>query len=232
MPIRTAPSKLPFHKLFGAMELPVKLPEALGLHRKAGPISSLHIFDFDGTLVRTPGPAEGKARYQAATGRPWKGGWWGRIESLLPPVVDSPCPSSLVIRTVFDELEEVVSRSETAVGVVVTGRIKPLRPAVVRILDEICIATKNDTVPDGRSFLHHDAIFTHPGGRLQTIEFKRLLFRTLLTSEPLKNCTIRDIHIWEDRKEHAEIFATEVSDELRELCGVRTAVHFIPESAT
>lgn len=232
MPLRTLRSQLPFRTLDAAMLLPVKLHEALGLNRKSGPITSLHIFDFDGTLVRTPGPVEGKTRYLAGTGSPWKGGWWGRIESLSPPVLDSPCPSSLVIRTVFNEMEDVISRSETAVGVVVTGRITPLRPAVLRILDEICIAAKNDTVPEGKSFLHPDAIFTHPGGRLQTIDFKRLLFRTLLTSEPLKNCEIRDIHIWEDRKHHADIFATELSDELRECCGVRTTVHFVPETMT
>lgn len=211
------------------MQLPVRLPEALGLHRKAGPITALHVFDFDGTLVRTPSPEEGKARYQAATGQAWRGGWWGRPESLSPPVIESPCPSSLVIRTVFHELEEVVTRSEMSVGVIVTGRIKPLRPAVLRILDEVSIAAKNDTVPEGQSFIDPDAVFTHPGGRPTTLEFKKLLFRTLLTTDPLVNCKIEHLHIWEDRKEHAEIFATDVAEELRELRGVTTTVHFIPE---
>lgn len=37
---------------------------------------SLSIFDFDGTLFRSPSKPEG-----------WEGGWWGRPESLLPPFV-------------------------------------------------------------------------------------------------------------------------------------------------
>lgn len=210
------------------MQLPPTLSAALGLERKAGPISSLHIFDFDGTLVRTPGPVEGKARYHSETGRQWKGGWWGRLESLSPPVIPSPCPPDYVVRTVFKELEEVLTRSETAVGVVVTGRIKPLRNAVLRVLDEVCVAAKNDTVPEGTSFLHQDAVFTHPGGRLSTLEFKKALFHMLITEEPLAKIAITELHIWEDRKEHAEIFATELSDELRNLTGVNTTVHYIP----
>lgn len=211
------------------MKLPSNLHKALGLGRKTGPITSLHIFDFDGTLVRTPGPEEGKRKYLLETGQVWKGGWWGREGSLSPPVVESPCPQSLVIRTVFDELEEVVTRSQTAVGIVVTGRIKPVRGAVLRILDELCIARNNDTVPTGESFIHHDAVITHPGGSHTTLQYKQLLFRTLLTTGPLQSCNISEVHIWEDRKEHAEVFATTLSDELRQLTGANTTVHFIPK---
>lgn len=213
------------------MELPQGLSAALGLGHKTGPITSLHVFDFDGTLVRTPGPVEGKARYQAETGQKWKGGWWGRKESLAPPIVPSPCPSEYVIHTVFNELEEVITHSETAVGVVVTGRIKPLRSNVLRILDDICVASKNDTVPEGRSFLMHDAVFTHPGGRMTTLEYKQALFHMLLTEEPLSKSPVSELHIWEDRKEHAEVFATDFTDALQNTTGVNTTVHYItPET--
>lgn len=211
------------------MNLPPTLAKAIGLHRKAGPITSLHIFDFDGTLVRTPGPEEGKRKYMLDRGQPWKGGWWGREGSLSPPVVDSPCPQSLVVQTVFKEMEEVVTRSETAVGIVVTGRIKPLRDAVLRILDDICMAAKNDTVKPGESFLPHNAVFTHPGGRLSTLEFKKEFIRTLVTTAPLSHCPLREVHIWEDRKEHAEVFATDVNDELKKLAGIATTVHLITD---
>lgn len=213
------------------MELPARFSRALGLQRKAGPITSLHIFDFDGTLVRTPGPEEGKRKYMLETGKPWSGGWWGKPGSLSPPVVESPFPQSLVINTAFNEMEEVITRSQTAVAVVVTGRIKPLRPAVLRILEEVCIATRNDTVKTGESFLHPEAVFTHPGGRYTTLEYKKALFKTLLTTEPLSNCPIQDLHIWEDRKEHAEVFASETTDLLRRLKGVNTVVHFVPKEA-
>lgn len=203
-----------------SMDLPRDFAKAIGLPRKAGPVTALHVFDFDGTLVRTPSPEQGKAAYLAATGQVWKGGWWGRIGSLSPPVMQSPCPQNRIVKTVFDELREVVLRSETAVGVVVTGRIKPLRPAVLRILDEIC-------VEDGKNYLHHDAVFTHPGGRPSTMEFKQALFKMMLTREPLSRLDIKHLHIWEDRKEHAECFATEFCDQIRDQTGIQTTVHYV-----
>lgn len=212
------------------LELPSSFRTALGIHRKTGPITTLHVFDFDGTLVRTPGPEEGKRTYLLATGKIWKGGWWGRPESLSPPVVQSPIPQTHVINSVFSELEEVVTRSQTAVAVVVTGRIKPLRPSVLRILDEVCVSRQNDTVSRGHSFLHHDAIITHPGGAIQTLDFKQQLFKQLLTSDPLVQCDIKQLHIWEDRQEHAEVFSTTFTDEVRTLANVETTVHFVPST--
>lgn len=227
----------PFEKRLGKetanlidMQLPQNFHKALGLNRKKGPVTALHVFDFDGTLVRTPSPAEGKPKYFLKTGEPWKGGWWGNMKSLSPPVIDSPFPETDVIQSVFDEMEEVVSRSETAIGIVVTGRIKPLRPAVLRILDEVCIARENDTVPHGKSFLHHDAVFTHPGGRLDTLEYKIELLKCVLTSEPVANLRITDLHIWEDRIEHAEVFANRLSKDVHVLTGAKTTVHLIRES--
>lgn len=212
------------------MELPLSFRTALGIPRKSGPITALHVFDFDGTLVRTPGPEEGKPAYLLATGRPWSGGWWGRPESLSPPVVPSPFPRARVIDSVFSELEEVVTRSQTAVAVVVTGRVKPLRPAVLRILDEVCVARQNDTVPRGHSFLHPDAVITHPGGPLKTLDFKQQLFKQLLSSEPLIQCSIKQLHIWEDRLEHAQVFSTTFTDEVRTLADIETTVHLVPSN--
>lgn len=214
----------------GTLELPSSLRTALGIHRKVGPITALHIFDFDGTLVRTPGPEEGKPKYLQATGKLWAGGWWGRPESLCPPIVESPFPQSQVVNSVFSELEEIVTRSQTAVALVVTGRIRPLRSSVLRILDEVCISRRNDTVPLGRSFLHPGAVFTHPGGGLSTIEFKQQLFKQLLSSEPLVHCGIKYLHIWEDRQEHAVVFSTSFSDEVRDLSNIETVVHLVPST--
>lgn len=211
------------------MQLPQNFHKALGLHKKAGPITALHIFDFDGTLVNTPGPTEGKPKYFLEMGKPWKGGWWGRIESLSPPVIESPFPKSSVISSVFDEMEEIISRSQTAIGIVVTGRIKPVRPAVLRILDEVCVARNNDTVPSGESFLHHDAVFTHPGGNFNTLDFKMRLFKHILTNEPVVSLNIKDLHVWEDRVEHAQEFATSLDEDVRVLTGVNTTVHFVPD---
>lgn len=209
------------------MELPQHFGRALGLHRKTGPIDSLHIFDFDGTLVRTPGPEEGKAKYTSVTGREWTGGWWGKAGSLAPPVVQLPVPQGMIIKTAFNQMEEVVTRSQTAVGIVITGRIRPLRANVLRILDSVCIQAKNDTVRTGESFLHHNAIMTHPGGRMHTLEFKTSLIKAILTSEPLSKCPIKHVHIWEDRQEHAEFFSTTLKDDLRRVARVDTTVHIV-----
>lgn len=212
------------------MQLPNNFSEALGLSKKTGPITALHIFDFDGTLVRTPGPVEGKAKYVLETGQSWSGGWWGRLESLCPPVVDTPYPTARVVNTVFDKMEEVMTRSQTEIGVVVTGRVMSLRPAVLRILDEICISRRNESVPSGDSFLNHDAVFTHIGGRLTTYEFKTQLFKLILTSDPVAKLDISEVHIWEDRREHADPFATSFAEELRLLTGIKTTVHLVPAS--
>lgn len=203
------------------MQLPERLDIALGLDRKEGPIKTLHVFDFDGTLVRTPGPEEGKALFTAATGRPWKGGWWGRAESLCAPVLVRP--RERVVRSVLAELEDVVLRSASSVAVVVTGRIKPLRPSVLAILD--------DVTGGGDSFMRHDAVFTHPGGNFTTLEYKKHLMRALLSDAPLGACAIQNLHIWEDRNEHAQIFATEFANDLRATVNIETTVHFItPET--
>lgn len=215
------------------MELPKNFDEVLGLDRKSGPITTLHIFDFDGTLVNTPGPVEGKLKYLEKTGRVWTGGWWGRPGSLSPPVVESPCPPSLAIQPVFDRMEEVLTRSQTDVGIVVTGRLRMLRPKVTRILNELCVARQNDTVEKGTSFLHKDGVITHPGGDKSTLVFKTLLIKHMLTSEPLNGCSIKHLHIWEDRKEHAEYFATSFAEEVRaETGGVETTVHYVPDLLT
>lgn len=46
-------------------------------------VTELHFFDFDGTLIDSPTPDEGRLRYEAAVGSPYPHtGWWGRLESL------------------------------------------------------------------------------------------------------------------------------------------------------
>ncbi len=46
-------------------------------------ITNISIFDFDGTLIDTMTPEQGKKIYKEKTGKEWKyKGWWGKIESL------------------------------------------------------------------------------------------------------------------------------------------------------
>lgn len=193
------------------------LRQALGIHRKTGPISTLHVFDFDGTLVRTPPPTIGKPLYLRETGKQWKGGYWGDLKSITPPVIPSPLPNHFIIQSVFQELRDVVLNSQTSVAVVVTGRIRPLRNAVLRILDEICIE-------DNNKWLNHDAVFTHPMGRLTTLQWKMNLFQQLVDE-----LNVNHLHVWEDRQEHANVFANDLKQLLNEK-GIHTTVHFVPQN--
>lgn len=210
------------------MDLPTDFASALRLPDKTGPIATLHIFDFDQTLIRTPNPDEGKEAYLTATGTRWKGGWWGRAESLSPPVLPSPVPDARIIRTTFSEMMEVVHLSQTAVGVVVTGRISKLRAQVLRILDEATAALPPMSTGAANPTVPHGAVFTHPGGGYQTIEFKKRLIYSIVASGPLAEHPVKDVHIWEDRRPHAEIFATSFAATMKEKTGVDVVVHFVP----
>jgi HAD domain family 1 in Swiss Army Knife RNA repair proteins len=206
------------------MELPGGLAAAMRLDEKAGPVSALHIFDFDNTLIRTPEKEAGCASYLASTGQPWRWqGWWGREESLSEHVLPSPLPRNLIVRTVFDELEEVSLRSHHAAAVIATGRLKKLRPAVLRILDDAaCVHTG-----ESESFIRHESVFTKSIGAVDTLEFKTRLMETLVTGGPEAIRNVQYLHIWEDRIEHAKIFSTEFSDALYSRTGIEVIVHFV-----
>lgn len=206
------------------MVLPEQLSEAMGLNQKAGPIRALHVFDFDATLVRTPSPEDGKQAYFRATGTPWpRPGWWGHADSLSTHVLPSPLPSSFIVSSVFEEYEDVSLRSQTAACVVLTGRISKLRPAVLRVLHDAALTHC------GTSFVKEDAVFTNPGGKA-TLPFKTALIRELLEFGPDQLRTVRELHIWEDREEHAKHFDTTFADVVFAETGVQTTVHFVPAS--
>ena len=93
-----------------------------------GSAAALHIFDFDGTLFDTPGPIEGKKEYKVATGRQWPHtGWYGRSETLMPPLKVYPGPALHQFRT-------HCGRSGS-ITVVLTGRLERSREAVEKILE-------------------------------------------------------------------------------------------------
>eukprot|EP00184_Porphyridium_aerugineum_P007571 CAMPEP_0184697206 /NCGR_PEP_ID=MMETSP0313-20130426/4236_1 /TAXON_ID=2792 /ORGANISM="Porphyridium aerugineum, Strain SAG 1380-2" /LENGTH=400 /DNA_ID=CAMNT_0027155971 /DNA_START=327 /DNA_END=1529 /DNA_ORIENTATION=- len=105
----------------------------------ADPVSSriLHVIDFDGTLVWTPGPQEGKEIFKMHTGRDFKHqGWWGRPESLQPPVIQSPTPMAYLNSQIAKVLHQ--SRYDHSIDAfVLTGRVEKLRPEVERILTDL-----------------------------------------------------------------------------------------------
>lgn len=200
--------------------LPEDLSAAMNLASKSA-LTALHIFDFDSTLVRTLLPEEGAAAYLASSGSPWPHkGWWGREESLGLHVMPFPTPVSRIVTTVFSEYEEIARNSSTAAAVVVTGRLKKLRPAVLRVLRDAAV------VHCGEDFVGEDAVFTNPGG--PTLEFKCGLMKQFLREGPAAVRKVKEVHIWEDRQEHATHFQGALAVELERDFQVETHVHFVP----
>jgi hypothetical protein len=153
-------------------------------------ITRIAVFDFDGTLVNTPLKPDG-----------WKGGWWGREASLLPPFV--PHHFDLKEKGVHLLNEKVVkayienkARKDTHT-VMMTGRHWGLRKHVMNILHGFKLCTKDDC--EGLVEESDNFIFIS-GGR--TLEGKLARLTSLLQTFPEVHC----IEMWEDREEHIPHF--------------------------
>lgn len=106
----------------------VILPDDVGIVSGKQKITKLFLFDFDGTLFRTPDPVEGRAEYERLTGHSWPHphGWMRWAESLLPPLRSQPGPALPHFHALLHQ-----SGSLTAL---VTGRIPPTGNAVKEVL--------------------------------------------------------------------------------------------------
>lgn len=102
----------------------------------------LFITDFDGTIFRSP-----------ASPALWKGGWWGKIDSLVPPCVpEAPDEDWWIPEVIFDSMA-AISESHTY-SVLMTGRQEAIYGKRVRDLlaqqglkfDEVNLSTGYDTV--------------------------------------------------------------------------------------
>ena len=144
--------------------------------------TKLKVFDFDGTLVDTPLPEEGKKLYKRKTGEEWPHiGWWGKPESLDMSIFDMP-----VVKSVIDDYEKV-KEDEDAMIIMATGRRTALASLVKQILDI--------------KGLEFDEYHYNTGGATEVVKM-RTIERILA-----KNPKIKDIEIWDDRLEHIPVFA-------------------------
>lgn len=141
----------------------------------------LSVFDFDGTLVNSPLPEEGKKEYKEKTGEDWPhAGWWGQPLSLDSEIFDINIIPS-VIRAYLKEIND----SNTMV-VMVTGRINKLSGLVKKILDD-----------NGLKF--HEYHFNNGGS---TESAKKKTFDKILSENP----SITEMEVWDDRLEHIPVF--------------------------
>jgi hypothetical protein len=105
------------------------------LNENAIDVSKLIIYDFDGTLFNSPDSETGKDLYKDVTGEPWPHrGWWGRLETLSPPLVpEMPGPEWYITKSV-ESCKNDLSDPEATV-VLMTGRPNQFRRRITQILD-------------------------------------------------------------------------------------------------
>jgi hypothetical protein len=143
-------------------------------------IKTVEIFDFDGTLFRTPTKEEGSIVWESKTGKPWiKSGWWGLGETLDVNIFDIQ-----PIEHVKDALLVSAADLNTHTSLV-TGRHKGIQRSVMNVLK-----TNNLDIFDSYFFANG-----------KTLEFKLNVFNQLCK---LLNPT--NFIIWEDRVEHIPHF--------------------------
>jgi len=113
-------------------------------------IKRLCIMDFDGTIMNTPEPEEGKRQWEEKMGQPYPhNGWWGRPESLDTTVFDiKPFPNVLA------QLEKEKATPDTKV-IILTSRMEKLRHELEKVLslnnvivDEVILKRGNEDKGD------------------------------------------------------------------------------------
>ena len=141
------------------------------LARSSPKYTKLHIFDFDGTLFRSPGPPEGRENPEE---------WWSNPESLEAETVgESPDPDMWHPESV-KAMRDAIEDPDSYV-VVMTGRHRTLQPRLQDILDS------NNLRPD-------ELITNREIGN--TSRYKRDEMLYLLHQFP----NVRQVDFWEDRK--------------------------------
>eukprot|EP01061_Rhynchopus_euleeides_P014727 TRINITY_DN25405_c0_g1_i1.p1 TRINITY_DN25405_c0_g1~~TRINITY_DN25405_c0_g1_i1.p1 ORF type:complete len:308 (+),score=124.22 TRINITY_DN25405_c0_g1_i1:160-1083(+) len=150
-------------------------------------VKELHVFDFDGTLFRSPLPNPANFSPKELGSLKDKGGWFHLPPSLLPPAVPKEPTEEWWIGHIKEKAHAVLSREECKVvlltgrGVLFTERVKELTQAA------------------GLEF--HDYILKPPGN--STLPWKCKVISDLV--EDLGD-GVKELHIYEDREKHVQKF--------------------------
>ena len=211
----------------------------------------LQIFDFDGTLVRTPSDSpENRRKYEKAHGLPWliskseskqltrkhkrhigmRRGWWGRKETLEPPLVPDPTPADMFITSTCEALLASKADPDCATFIM-TGRHRGISNQVLRILgDGGLVKVVVNPPKDDKLFIDpadEDAqvyFFGDDGPRpsgskpASTLPWKIWMIDQFLLLYPETQL----VEIWEDRPEHVEEFR-----QLNSCIEPQVKVHFV-----
>ena len=157
---------------------------------KKNKIKRVVVIDFDGTLINTIGPEDGKPIWKEKTGKdyPHKG-WWSKRETLDIDVFDNQYFED--IKGVYDNAK---FEDNTFISLC-TGRITPLKKEVEAILN------KHEFEFD-EVVLNGDKRFVVKGRNNDTLTFKLRYFDSLINEFP----NIQEFEIFDDRNEHHEEF--------------------------
>lgn len=197
-------------------------------------MKNLAIFDFDCTLFRSPlDTSENRSLYEKATGEPWeisnrqtalevskrlnrnvgiRRGWYGRSETLCPPLVPDPAPQDWFIEDVVARYFQCKKCPETRT-VIMTGRHRGIGQYVLRILGQggLVVVEKH-----GDRWVHADpdvdvlfrgddgpsVDYDVPKPNDDTISWKRWITEKYHFLYP----DLENTEIWEDREEHVQEF--------------------------
>jgi hypothetical protein len=200
--------------------------------------TKLDVYDFDGTLFRSPcDTPENQKKYERATGIPWlidkeksrelsrqhgrhigmRRGYWGRPETLEPPLVPDPAPKEWFNKEVCEAFLASKANPD-ALTLIVTGRHTGLKEQVLRILYDGKLV-EMEMIEDKKGKLWpvmadenvgiyflgmgdwhgHKPKTPKPS---DTFSWKVWLMEQILEMRP----EIKTIEMWEDRDEHVEKF--------------------------
>jgi len=152
----------------------------------------LVIYDFDGTIFRSPDREEGSMAFYEATGNRWPHqGWWGRIETLTPPVIPDPIPEEMWIQETLDFHQKDIE-DENSFVVLMTGRPYKVRRRVREILDS-------------KNILFHREYYRGMPGQKGRDTFD---IKVNIMEEDLFHDALNILEIHEDRQEHLSAFMT------------------------
>ncbi len=183
----------------------------------------LDIFDLDGTLWRNPlDTPENRQFYEEQTSIPWvvdktlakklgigtRSGWYGRPESLEPPLVPYPVPKELLIEETKNKFFQSKEDPNT-ITFILTGRHGGQRKQIYRILHDLELVkmkeTNNRLELDDKKvqvyLLGDDPLKSNEKKPHKTLDWKLWCIHQFINKYKADS-----IEIWEDRIEHVSEF--------------------------